>query len=41
MNCWQDKLASVWKGPSWLPGKPRLGADEDKLDVSNKGSDPV
>lgn len=36
MNCWQDKLASVWKGPSWLPGKPRLGADEDKLDIRRR-----
>ncbi|CAG2054039.1 unnamed protein product, partial [Timema podura] len=30
MSNWQDKLAAVWKGPSWIPGKPRLGADEDK-----------
>jgi alkylglycerol monooxygenase len=40
MNGWQDKLAAVWKGPSWLPGKPRLGVDEDKLDVSNNSLFP-
>lgn len=33
MQGWQDKLAAVWKGPSWQPGKPRLGEDADKLDV--------
>ncbi|XP_063230292.1 alkylglycerol monooxygenase-like [Bacillus rossius redtenbacheri] len=36
MSGWQDKMAAVWKGPSWLPGKPRLGADEDKLDVKSR-----
>ncbi|XP_069674545.1 alkylglycerol monooxygenase-like isoform X1 [Periplaneta americana] len=36
MNNWQDKLSAVWKGPSWLPGKPRLGADEDKLDIRSR-----
>nr|CAD7397185.1 unnamed protein product [Timema cristinae] len=36
MSNWQDKLAAVWKGPSWIPGKPRLGADEDKLDIKSR-----
>ncbi|PNF44132.1 hypothetical protein B7P43_G03182 [Cryptotermes secundus] len=36
MNGWQDKLAAIWKGPSWLPGKPRLGATEDKLDIRSR-----
>nr|CAD7586697.1 unnamed protein product [Timema genevievae] len=36
MPNWQDKLAAVWKGPSWIPGKPRLGADEDKLDIKSR-----
>ncbi|XP_054281353.1 alkylglycerol monooxygenase-like [Macrosteles quadrilineatus] len=30
---WQDKLSAMIKGPSWLPGKPWTGADEDKIDV--------
>ena len=33
MNTWTDKLAAVWKGPSWQPGKSRLGAEEDKPNV--------
>nr|CAD7194828.1 unnamed protein product [Timema douglasi] len=36
MSNWQDKLAAVWKGPSWIPGKPRLGAEEDKLDIKSR-----
>ncbi|KAK7862895.1 hypothetical protein R5R35_011604 [Gryllus longicercus] len=36
MDGWQNKLAAVWKGPSWLPGRPRLGADEDKLDIRTR-----
>nr|CAD7453009.1 unnamed protein product [Timema tahoe] len=36
MPNWQDKLAAVWKGPSWIPGKPRLGAEEDKLDIKSR-----
>ncbi|PVD35948.1 hypothetical protein C0Q70_02917 [Pomacea canaliculata] len=29
MNTWQDKLSVIWKGPGWMPGKPRLGLYED------------
>lgn len=29
-----DKLAVIWKGPSWFPGSPRLGLDEYKINVS-------
>lgn len=36
MENWNDKLAAVWKGPSWLPGRPRLGAEEDKLDIRQR-----
>ncbi|XP_049946101.1 alkylglycerol monooxygenase-like [Schistocerca serialis cubense] len=36
MDSWWDKLAAVWKGPSWQPGKPRLGLDEDKLDIRSR-----
>lgn len=42
MNKWkamstrEDKLSSVIKGPSWLPGKPWTGADEDKIDVQKR-----
>ncbi|XP_070157390.1 alkylglycerol monooxygenase isoform X2 [Polyergus mexicanus] len=31
MITWADKLAIVWKGPSWFPGAPRLGLDEFKI----------
>lgn len=33
MITWADKLAVVWKGPSWFPGAPRLGLDEFKIKV--------
>ncbi|KAG8231468.1 hypothetical protein J437_LFUL000185 [Ladona fulva] len=33
VNGWQNKLAAIWKGPSWSPGLPRLGAEEYKIDV--------
>ncbi|KAL6431748.1 hypothetical protein ACFW04_007343 [Cataglyphis niger] len=33
MVSWTDKLAVVWKGPSWFPGAPRLGLDEFKIKV--------
>ncbi|PSN56922.1 Alkylglycerol monooxygenase [Blattella germanica] len=36
MDTWQNKLAAIWKGPSWQPGKPRLGAEEDKLDIKKR-----
>lgn len=29
-----DKLAVIWKGPSWFPGMPRLGLDDYKVNVS-------
>lgn len=35
MQGWKNKLGAIVKGPSWLPGKPWTGADEDKIDVSN------
>ena len=25
MPTWADSLASLWKGPGWFPGTPRLG----------------
>lgn len=34
MNTLMDKFAVIWKGPSWLPGLPRLGLDEYKINVS-------
>lgn len=33
MNLWNEKLAVLWKGPSWFPGGPRLGLDEYKINV--------
>lgn len=29
----QNKLAVLWKGPGWAPGKPRTGLIEDIPDV--------
>lgn len=29
-----DKIGVLWKGPSWLPGLPRLGLDEFKINAS-------
>lgn len=34
MKTWKDKLAAVFYGPSWQPGSPRLGAEEDKIKVN-------
>ena len=34
MDGWKNKLSAVFKGPSWLPGKPWTGGEEDKIDVS-------
>ncbi|OAD60435.1 Alkylglycerol monooxygenase [Eufriesea mexicana] len=31
-----DKLAVIWKGPSWFPGSPRLGLDEYKINVTSR-----
>ncbi|XP_006619701.1 alkylglycerol monooxygenase-like [Apis dorsata] len=31
-----NKLAVVWKGPSWFPGAPRLGLDEYKVNVTSR-----
>lgn len=28
-----NKLAVIWKGPGWTPGKPRTGLIEDIPDV--------
>lgn len=25
---WQNKLSTIWKGPGWQPGTPRLGNDD-------------
>lgn len=33
MEGWKDKLAAIFWGPSWIPGRPRLGLDEDKIKV--------
>lgn len=32
----KNKLSAVFKGPSWLPGKPWTGAEEDKIDVKSR-----
>ncbi|XP_043269066.1 alkylglycerol monooxygenase-like isoform X2 [Venturia canescens] len=32
----EDKLAVLWKGPSWFPGAPRLGLDEFKINVTSR-----
>lgn len=36
MKSLTDKLAVVWKGPSWFPGGPRLGLDEYKINVTSR-----
>ncbi|XP_051165365.1 alkylglycerol monooxygenase-like isoform X1 [Leptopilina boulardi] len=36
MKSLQDKLAVMWKGPSWLPGLPRLGLDKFKVNVKSR-----
>ncbi|KAF2901776.1 hypothetical protein ILUMI_04410 [Ignelater luminosus] len=33
MKTWKDKLAAIFYGPSWQPGRPRLGAEKDKIKV--------
>lgn len=33
VNNWGDKLRTIFYGPSWLPGRPRLGLEEDKIEV--------
>uniref|UniRef100_A0AAR5PM64 Alkylglycerol monooxygenase n=1 Tax=Dendroctonus ponderosae TaxID=77166 RepID=A0AAR5PM64_DENPD len=33
MSSWKHKLAAIFYGPSWQPGKPRLGLEEDKIKV--------
>ncbi|XP_076389147.1 alkylglycerol monooxygenase isoform X2 [Megachile rotundata] len=35
MSTLTNKLAVIWKGPSWFPGGPRLGLDEFKINVSS------
>ena len=34
MSGWKNKVSAVIKGPSWLPGRPWTGAEEDKPDVN-------
>ncbi|CAH1401955.1 unnamed protein product [Nezara viridula] len=36
MEGWQNKLSSIIKGPSWLPGRPWAGCDADKIDVKER-----
>ncbi|CAG9765048.1 unnamed protein product [Ceutorhynchus assimilis] len=36
MNSWKHKLAAIFYGPSWQPGKPRLGLEEDKVKVTKR-----
>ncbi|XP_031767974.2 alkylglycerol monooxygenase-like [Galleria mellonella] len=31
-----DKFRAIFWGPSWQPGSPRLGRDEDKIDVQTR-----
>ncbi|XP_018565783.1 alkylglycerol monooxygenase isoform X2 [Anoplophora glabripennis] len=33
MESWRYKFAAIFYGPSWQPGKPRLGLEEDKVKV--------
>lgn len=33
MNNWRLKLCALFMGPSWRPGSPRLGLDEEKIKV--------
>ncbi|KAF4517237.1 hypothetical protein B566_EDAN005291 [Ephemera danica] len=33
---WRDKLSAVVKGPSWAPGSPWTGREEDKIDVRER-----
>lgn len=33
MNGWLNKLQSLIKGPSWRPGSPWTGRNEDKFNV--------
>ncbi|XP_024938420.1 alkylglycerol monooxygenase isoform X2 [Cephus cinctus] len=36
MKSLNDKLAVIWKGPSWFPSAPRLGLDEFKINVTHR-----
>uniref|UniRef100_A0A1B6EA86 Alkylglycerol monooxygenase n=1 Tax=Clastoptera arizonana TaxID=38151 RepID=A0A1B6EA86_9HEMI len=36
MEGWKNKISAVIKGPSWLPGRPWTGAEEDKIDVKSR-----
>ncbi|XP_072384079.1 alkylglycerol monooxygenase-like isoform X1 [Diabrotica undecimpunctata] len=36
MKSWNNKLAAIFYGPSWQPGKPRLGLEEDKVKVTKR-----
>lgn len=36
MKTMSDKIGVLWKGPSWLPGLPRLGLDEFKVNVTSR-----
>ncbi|KAK4882053.1 hypothetical protein RN001_005372 [Aquatica leii] len=38
MPNWKDKVKAILYGPSWLPGKPRLGAEEDIFKVSPRAA---
>ncbi|GLV45354.1 hypothetical protein CBL_05454 [Carabus blaptoides fortunei] len=33
MTSLKHKLAAIFWGPSWIPGRPRLGLEEDKISV--------
>lgn len=36
MEGWLNKFKAIFWGPSWNPGRPRLGVEEDKIKVSFK-----
>ncbi|XP_066141130.1 alkylglycerol monooxygenase-like [Euwallacea fornicatus] len=36
MEGYKNKLAAIFYGPSWQPGKPRLGLEEDKVKVTKR-----
>ncbi|XP_030759328.1 alkylglycerol monooxygenase-like [Sitophilus oryzae] len=36
MKSWREKLAAIFYGPSWQPGRPRLGTEEDKVKVTKR-----
>ncbi|XKL66487.1 hypothetical protein PGB90_009907 [Kerria lacca] len=36
LNGWSNKIQSLFKGPSWLPGRSWTGCDADKTDIRDR-----